>query len=134
VKLASRDDPDKSFGPCKRGVVFGVDYDTENWFWSIPDKKRARLIVALKEAVAADEITVQQEKSIVGKLIHIKVLLPATKYNICHIMRLGAAAEPDADQCLGRHRFSRMPAAAPLISNANVAIFYYRNLTFLCFR
>jgi hypothetical protein len=97
VKLASRDDPDKSFAPCKRGVVFGVDYDTDNWCWSIPDEKRARLIVTLKEAVAADEITARQAKSIVGKLIHIKALLPAAKYNICHIMRLGAAAAPDAD-------------------------------------
>ena len=29
VKLAPRDDHDKTFGPCKKGVVFGVEYDTE---------------------------------------------------------------------------------------------------------
>jgi hypothetical protein len=97
IKLASRDDPDKSFAPCKRGVVFGVDYDTHNWSWSIPDEKRARLIITLKEAVAAEQISARQAKSIVGKLIHIKALLPAAKYNICHIMRLGAAAENGDD-------------------------------------
>jgi hypothetical protein len=97
IKLASREDPDKSFGPCKRGVVFGVEYDTDNWTWSIPDEKRARLICTLRETVAADEITARQAKSVVGKLIHIKALLPAAKYNICHIMCMGAAAAPDAD-------------------------------------
>jgi hypothetical protein len=97
IKLASREDPDKSFAPCKRGVVFGVEYDTENWTWSIPEEKRARLIITLKETIGAGEISARQAKSVVGKLIHVKALLPAAKYNIGHIMRLGAAAGPDAD-------------------------------------
>jgi hypothetical protein len=97
VKLASREDPDKSFGPSKKGVVFGVEYDTVSWTWTIPHEKRARLIICLKEAVKMDRIPARQAKSIVGKLIHIKALLPAAKYNICHIMRLGAAADPEAD-------------------------------------
>jgi len=29
VKLAPRDDPEKSFGPSKKGTVFGISYDTE---------------------------------------------------------------------------------------------------------
>jgi hypothetical protein len=97
VKLASREDPDKSFGPSKKGVVFGVEYDTVSWTWTIPHEKRARLIICLKEAVQMDRIPARQAKSIMGKLIHIKALLPAAKYNICHIMRLGAAADPEAD-------------------------------------
>jgi hypothetical protein len=96
IKLASRDDPDKSFGPRQNGVVFGVEYNTADWTWSIPDEKRARLLITLKETIQADEITGRQAKSIVGKLIHIKALLPAAKYNISHIMRL-AASDPDID-------------------------------------
>jgi hypothetical protein len=97
VKLASRDDPDKSFAPAKRGVVFGVEYDTDTWTWSIPDEKKNRLILSLREILTADAITARQAKSIVGKLIHVKALFPAAKFNICHIMRLAAAAGSDED-------------------------------------
>jgi hypothetical protein len=76
--------------------VFGVEYNTADWTWSIPDEKRARLLITLKETIQADEITARQAKSIVGKLIHIKALLPEAKYNISHIMRL-AASDPDID-------------------------------------
>jgi hypothetical protein len=96
IKLASREDPDKSFAPRRRGVVFGIEYDTENWTWAIPDEKRARLLISLKETIQAEEISARQAKSIVGKLIHIKSLLPAAKFNISHIMRL-AASDPEAD-------------------------------------
>jgi hypothetical protein len=96
IKLASRDDPDKSFAPWRKGVVFGVEYNTQDWTWSIPQEKRSRLLTTLKETIQADEISARQAKSIVGKLIHIKALLPAAKFNISHIMRL-AASDADID-------------------------------------
>jgi hypothetical protein len=77
-------------------VVFGVEYNTQDWTWSIPEEKRSRLLTTLKETIQADEISARQAKSIVGKLIHIKALLPAAKFNISHIMRL-AASEVDID-------------------------------------
>jgi hypothetical protein len=95
IKLASRDDPDKSFGPSTKGVVFRVEYNTTDWTWSIPDEKRARIIITLHEILQQDA-TARQAKSIVGKLIHIKALLPAAKFNISHIMRL-APTSPDVD-------------------------------------
>ena len=36
IKLAPRDDPEKSFGPSQRGIVFGILYDTVEWTWLIP--------------------------------------------------------------------------------------------------
>ena len=36
IKLAPRENPDKSFAPSKSGTVFGINYDTETWTWSIP--------------------------------------------------------------------------------------------------
>jgi hypothetical protein len=101
VKLASREDPEKSFAPCTAGVVFGVLYDTVAWTWSIPDEKRARLIMSIDEALAAQCITARQAKSLVGKLIHIKALIPAGKFNICHIMRLGVTdSQTDLDSTM----------------------------------
>jgi hypothetical protein len=88
VKLASRSHPDKSFAPCKKGVVFGVEYDTDNWTWSIPYDKRTRLVISIKETMSAEFVTARQAKSLVGKLVHVKALFPAGKFNIGHIMRL----------------------------------------------
>jgi hypothetical protein len=31
IRMAPRDDPYKAFGPSTKGVVFGVEYDTEAW-------------------------------------------------------------------------------------------------------
>jgi hypothetical protein len=44
VKLAGREDLEKSFGPGTGGVVFGVLYDTVSWTWSIPGEKKNRLL------------------------------------------------------------------------------------------
>ena len=44
VQLAPRDNPDKSFGPSKSGVVFGILYDTEECTWCVPHEKLVRLL------------------------------------------------------------------------------------------
>jgi hypothetical protein len=92
VKLASRDDPDKSFGPGTCGIVFGVQYDTVSWTWSIPQEKRVRIMLAIQHCLEQDQVTAREAKSLVGKLIHIRALLPAAKFNMSHIMRLNAVA------------------------------------------
>jgi hypothetical protein len=35
VSLADRSDKDKSFAPTKQGQVLGVDYNTEDFSWTI---------------------------------------------------------------------------------------------------
>jgi hypothetical protein len=92
VQLADRSDPKKTFGPCKRGTVLGVQYDTAAWTWSIPAEKLVRLRLAMEDALHSDTIRAKQALSLVGKLLHIRPLLPATKYNIIHIMRLSGQA------------------------------------------
>jgi hypothetical protein len=93
VKLAPRDDPDKSFGPSKSGTVFGVFYDTKDWTWKIPDEKLARIISDMRAAINATEMGERKVKSIVGKIIHIRPLLPAGKFHIDHIMKWLANSE-----------------------------------------
>jgi len=92
VKLAPRDDPDKSFGPTKKGVVFGVLYDTNNWTWALPEDKKIRLIWHIKNILEKDYISATDAKSITGKLIHIKALIPAGKFNINFVMEMDARA------------------------------------------
>jgi hypothetical protein len=97
INLAPRDDPDKSFGPSKRGTVFGIYYDTANWTWRIPEEKLARLISDINEALAANTTDERTVKPIVGKIIHIKPLVQAGKFHIDTIMKWLANSQK-ADQ------------------------------------
>ena len=87
VRLAPRADPDKSFAPCTRGVVFGVLYDTTAWTWGIPAEKLCRLQHALQDAITADFVTQQEIWSIAGKILHVRPLVPNGKFNIFFILK-----------------------------------------------
>jgi hypothetical protein len=54
--------------------------------------------LSIMETLQRDSISARQAKSLVSKLIHIKALLPAAKFNICHIMRLAGTPEADLDR------------------------------------
>ena len=92
VELAPRDDPDKSFAPATAGVVFGVWYDTVAWTWALPADKLARLCSLLGEAIVAEQMDSKEMRSLAGKLIHIRALVPAGRFNIEKIMAVYAAA------------------------------------------
>jgi len=93
VALAPRDDPDKSFGPSKAGTVFGVHYDTSNWTWRIPEEKLARLLANITDALNEGTVHKKTVKSIAGKLIHIKPLIPAGKFHFDAIMNALALSD-----------------------------------------
>jgi hypothetical protein len=86
VRLASQDVPDKAFGPQKTGTVFGIFYDTENWTWSIPQKKMNGILVAIQNALQKDSLPSKEVRSLMGKLINIKPLIPTGKYTADHLM------------------------------------------------
>ena len=92
VKLAPRNDPEKSFAPGKEGVVFGVWYSTKEWVWAIPQNKLIGLVTVIRSAVDRGQVTVKEAKSLVGKIINIKSLVPTGRFNVHHIMALGAEA------------------------------------------
>jgi hypothetical protein len=81
VKLAPRDDPDKSFGPSKEGTVFGIYYNTAEWTWRIPEEKLSRLIADMADALTTDTVCEKTVKKIAGKILHIKPLIPAGKFH-----------------------------------------------------
>ena len=54
MKLAPRDDPEKSFGPSQQGVVLGIHYDTVKWTWALPDEKMIRLLHLLKQLLMSE--------------------------------------------------------------------------------
>ena len=91
MKLAPRDDHDKTFAPCQRGVVFGVEYDTVAWTWALPEKKKWGIVAAIRKATESETLTAKEAQSLAGKLINIRPLILAGKFNIDYIM--GALAE-----------------------------------------
>jgi len=92
VKLAPTDDPEKAFLPGKEGIVFGVHYNTEDWTWRIPGNKLAAINNSILEACETRKIRPKEAQSLIGKLVHIKPLVPTGKFNFFHIMRLSAEA------------------------------------------
>ena len=92
VKLAPRDDHDKTFGPCRRGVVFGVEYDTKEWTWQLPEEKKIRIVANIREVRGSETVTDKQAQSLAGKLINIRPLILAGKFNVDKIMALLAAS------------------------------------------
>ena len=86
VKLAPRDDPQKSFGPSTKGIVLGVVYDTVQWTWAMPQDKFVRLLHDLKLLMDSDHLTQRKLWSIVGKIIHVKALVPSGRYNLFHLI------------------------------------------------
>ena len=97
IKLAPRDDPDKAFGPCHAGVVFGVRYDTLNWSWSIPDEKLCRLLHDLQDAAAVGSVSQETMMRICGKLVDVRPLVPGGRFHLDHILKAAGASSVKSD-------------------------------------
>jgi hypothetical protein len=88
VKLAPKDNPEKAFPASRAGIIFGVSYNTKNWTWSIPQKKLVNILNTAHDALMAQQLPAKNIKSLVGKLLHIKSLVPTAKFNMDQIMRI----------------------------------------------
>ncbi len=107
VKLAPRDDPDKSFGPSTTGVVFGVRYDTIKWTWGIPEEKLCRLAWQIKKMLGEETVRQDEIQSVVGKIINVKPLVPGGRFNIDHLMRLNNVTEKGEELVSLNNQFKR---------------------------
>jgi len=97
IKLAPRDSPDKSFAPSTKGIVFGVQYDTDEWTWCIPQDRLHRLISSIEEAIEKGVLSAKEMQSLAGKLINIKPLVPTGKFNIDEVMLALAASSKEEE-------------------------------------
>ena len=88
VKLAPRDDPEKSFGPCTQGLILGIVYNTINWTWALNHEKLSRLLNDLKFLLIEEAVPQLKIWSIVGKIIHIQPLIPEGRFNMHHLLDL----------------------------------------------
>ena len=95
VRLAPRDDPEKSFGPSTSGTVLGVHYDTVSWTWTYPQPKLIRLLHDLHDLLKLEEAPFDRIQSVVGKILHVHVLIPDGRFHLLHLLKANAAgADP----------------------------------------
>jgi len=97
VKLAPRDDPEKSFAPNIKGLMLGIVYNTIDWTWALNSEKLARLLNDIK--LLLDAQSTQQVKiwSIVGKIINIQPLIPEGRFNLYHLLELNSLSTNKTD-------------------------------------
>ena len=93
VRLAPRDDPEKSFGPSTQGIVLGVHYDTVSWTWAIPGEKLLRLLHLLQLVLEAEEVTQDVFWTLNGKILHVKPLVAMGRFNINHLIKANSVSE-----------------------------------------
>ena len=86
VMLAPRLDPDKSFAPNTQGLVLGIRYNTTDWTWSLSHDKMSRLLSDLHNCLKVNSVAQHVIWSLVGKLIHIRPLIPCGKFNFHHLL------------------------------------------------
>jgi hypothetical protein len=98
VELAPREDKEKSFTPSTSGVVFRVFYDTVSWIWAIPEEKLNRICNMLADTIEAERVVAKEFRSLAGKLLHVKPLVPAGRFNIDKIMKTYAKAARTEDE------------------------------------
>ena len=87
VKLAPRDDPEKSFGPSTEGIVLGVRYNTKDWTWAIPEDRLGNIVNLLLDVMIMEEIPSATMETLVGKIVHVKPLIPGGKFHISELQR-----------------------------------------------
>ena len=93
IKLAPRDDPEKSFAPCTEGVVLGVRYDTVNWSWGIPEEKLCRFLHNADNLLDSDTVSQKTLWSFIGKLLHLAPLVPGGRFNLYHLLKVNSLSE-----------------------------------------
>ena len=96
VQLAPRDDPGKSFAPCHSGVILGVEYDTVSWTWAVPQERLDRILATLHAVLGLDEVDLKVIESLVGKILHVRPLVPDGRFHVDVLLKAQALARQKA--------------------------------------
>ena len=79
-KLASSDDPEKSFSSATKGICLGVEYDTSRWRWNIPEIKKKLVLLDLYTVLESDLASNGLLLSLNGRLNHYAPLVVGGKW------------------------------------------------------
>lgn len=97
VKLAPRDDPDKSFGPQTFGTVLGLQYDTVAWTWGLSQEKLLRILHQIDSVISQKEVRQDLIWSLVGRILNIKPLVPLGRFNVDKLLKANNVSDIASD-------------------------------------
>ena len=98
VELADVSDPDKAFAPCQEGQVFGIQYNTASFTWWLREDKLGRIMNSLSALIEEGEHKVRFLKSVAGKIMDVRLLVPNGKYNVGQIVKFAGGNIDEMDK------------------------------------
>jgi hypothetical protein len=66
----------KAFTCQTWGKVLGINFDTKNLSWSLPEEKRQKTLTALKKALTNETVTLLELQKLMGRLNHVSQMCP----------------------------------------------------------
>jgi hypothetical protein len=95
VRLAPEDDPKKAFAAAREGEVFGIEYCTKSFTWWLREDKVAVIMEMLGQVEEGRSATLGLVKSVTGKLVHYRLLVPMGKFYLGQLIRMGISGQGD---------------------------------------
>lgn len=87
VKLAPEEDKRKAFAASRTGEVFGVNYCTLSFTWWLGEDKLGVIVDMLLKVEESDQHTLAFLKSITGKLVHYRLMVPQGRFHLGQLIR-----------------------------------------------
>ena len=110
VELAEETDPDKAFAPCQEGRVFGLEYDTQSFTWWFWEDKLARIVDTLNRVIEQPDHTLRFMKSLAGKIMDVRLMVPYGKFNVGQIIKCATGTEEDLEAMVTATEWCRAEA------------------------
>ena len=87
IKLAPREDKEKSFGPTTEGCVYGINYDTNQQTWWMGEDRISQMQGQMIEVMDGAELAASKLWSLTGKILHMKDLITGGRFHLFHILK-----------------------------------------------
>ena len=96
VLQAPEEDLKKAFSATQEGEVFGVMYNTCTFTWWLREDKLGVIVQMLIMLEKEDTLKLGFAKSIVGKLIHYRMMVPNGKFYLGQLIRISKSGPKDS--------------------------------------
>jgi hypothetical protein len=88
---------DKAFTCQTWGKVLGINFDTSNLTWSLPDSKKQKTLAAIKNACESDSLSLKEIQRLTGRPNHVSQMAPflnGFRHNLNEELRKAAEKSP----------------------------------------
>lgn len=86
---------DKAFHNTRRGVIFGILYDTTTATWQFPEGKRLRFLHDILDVLPNSQAQVSTLESLCGKVLNFCQLFPVSQFYKAELIQIGNSVPHD---------------------------------------